>query len=158
MDPLGKFRKFGRGGKDPEARSGHVESTVMFPMSKAGTPSLKPSVVTSCQAEDDAPDELGEVVGKGGVTGAVVDCMRHRLRSLLRGCCSSSEGTGITGATEEVASGASTIVARYLCISKKADIRTTSVYARLFQKAYRGESQKVQQVGFSGADKWTPRR
>ena len=63
VDPLGKFRKFGRGGKDPEARSGHVESTVMFPMSKAGTPSLKPSVVTSCQAEDDAPDEAGR--GRG---------------------------------------------------------------------------------------------
>ena len=144
----------------------------MFPVSKAGTPSLKPSVLTSCQAEDDAPDELGEVVGKGGVTGAVVDCMRHRLRSLLRGCCSSSEGTGTAGAKEEVASGSSTItldsprccavlvssVARYLCISKKADIKTTSVYAKLSQKAYRGESQKVQQVGFSGADKWTPRR
>ena len=57
MDPFGKFRKLGRGGQDPEARSGHVESTVMFTMSKAGTPSWKPSVVTSCQAEDDAPDE-----------------------------------------------------------------------------------------------------
>ena len=36
---------------------------------------------------------LGEVVGKEGVTEAEVDCMRHRLRGLLRGYCSSSEGT-----------------------------------------------------------------
>ena len=69
-----------------------------------------------------------------------------------------------TGAREEAASGSSTTTtdlllrSTCLCISEKADIKTTSVYAKLSQKAYREESQKVQQVGFSGADKWIPRR
>ena len=126
MDPFGKFRKLGRGGKDPEASKGGALSTTTSSMSKAGTPSLKPSVTTSCQAEEDAPEELGEVVGKGEVTGAVVDCIRHLLRSLLRGCCSSSERPETTGAKEEV--GADSYKNELpallnVCSSRKADIK-----------------------------------
>ena len=49
VDPFGKFRKLGRGGKDPEASKGGALSTTTSSMSKVGTPSLKSSVTTSCQ-------------------------------------------------------------------------------------------------------------